>query len=1567
VAQNQQLNALAQQAGLTQQQKDQIAGLSKLLDSHQSLMSMPSDVASQEFNKKTPDQQKAHTSFFSGDNPLGNALHYVTSAAKTIIAAPFKALNEVSDFSTRLYRTAAISMDQGVDLGAAFKIANDKGDKVFSPGRITDAEGKFGKDMMSVAVKIASGDSLASIQANGTDAEKLIASTAVQLQESGKNDLLLQDAIDAAQAAKYSPGRQLANLLLPGSMEGSGFLYKGISGIGDASFRIFLDPTLVFGKAKKAVDAGEWVLFNILGKEKYSYGRSLLGTVNNPERVDRVFQDTRVVNFFDTYGAKLDELSNARKSGNNQAGAKISAELTRIAPEFGPATQSELIAAGVKNAETAKGYLKNVDVTAAILRGQTGRKTALIPILDTSRKVRISILTTGNKVLDIDKVGSALIKAYYGLDTKTEDIVQGLNAKSEMIAAGEKSVGKLRQSGSFVFTNNQIRGRIDRFAAKFAITPYFKEDFFDFNALDSSDKIYQLARLGMTRYHARVIKEAFSAGNEGQKRQIFDGLWDTMAEIKGWNKASIGQKIIRDARTKPEMYAASIPRKVIDPVTGAKTTELFNPAAIGPDGEQMAILDWQLSSGISVPKMSALNAAVAKEALLSRKFGINYKKWIEDGTNFWSWGTLAGPRTVIRNAGEDLLLHGLIGESPFAAIAGRRFMTRLAKADPEAKASMIARITSKIDRPEVTAQIEKALKSGDSNDFQTIVATQLVKNSLGSVLDEAAYKRMANHFKYGNKESLNSAVSDGARNAQNGGNYATSVTKDVSFYGAHNRQELELDGIKWEKATGVAYGLIDPTVSQASRISWLFSLATNANSDLGALAFRYMKPGMEEATRRKIAIEGITAYLEKLPEKAYGRFGLAAVGVDKQTHAAAIYDSVRAIVSKLDGSLNDELVSKIRTVDKDGNILINAKELSLDDLPSIGKYNDAPKYISGPTFIPSTGQNFTAGFINSTWDLMAKGNAELSRKPMAHYELNQVLKIMDESGFRKNQIDRATKGLTDEAKILAETNAEKQLAAIAEDIAANRVLSYVDNPDVRSQLAMSVRNFARFYRATEDFYRRAVRSVRYNPESLARASLTYEGIIHSGWIHTDESGDQYFFYPGLSPVYRVMDKVAKAFGVNSGFQTGLPIEFSAKLKMITPSMNPDSLFPTFAGPAAAFPVKMVGNLVPQFKELEQYLTGNYGQDQPMISALLPAHLNRFLQTLNKDERNGQYASAFRKAATYVEASGQGLKTTIGPDGVEIPPSPGDIAEYQQKLQGASTTVLALRFLFGFFAPASPSVTLKSDMAGWARDNGTVSYKAAFNQLIEQYHGDIDKATGEWIKYYPNQVPYTVAESESTVVANVRAVDKATSWLTENQDLLSRYPQAAAFLIPQAGTFSFDTYRLLSQSGLKQNKSLEEFTRQVSVAKDQQTYFDTKSEYDKKLVMAFSTDSKRRIRDEWQMWADEFKGARPLLQIQLAKSASNQVERVQALDDLRNMLNDTSVTTEARTRKALKEMLNEYDSYVSQRDRAASPGSSFSASYKDNLDVNAQNRIKSIASGNANAEAAFNSLFAPLFR
>jgi hypothetical protein len=80
-----------------------------------------------------------------------------------------------------------------------------------------------------------------------------------------------------------------------------------------------------------------------------------------------------------------------------------------------------------------------------------------------------------------------------------------------------------------------------------------------------------------------------------------------------------------------------------------------------------------------------------------------------------------------------------------------------------------------------------------------------------------------------------------------------------------------------------------------------------------------------------------------------------------------------------------------------------------------------------------------------------------------------------------------------------------------------------------------------------------------------------------------------------------------------------------------------------------------------------------------------------------------------------------------------------------------------------------------------------------------------------------------------------------------------------------------------------------------------------------------------------------------------------------------MLADPMVETEPKTRSLLKKMLTQYDSYASSKEFAELPGSGVSQEYKDILKQNTLNTLKSIAGNDANALAAYNSLFAPLFR
>jgi len=1548
------ITAAASRANLNPKQKAQIDGLQKLLDSHKGLLALPAPVAQNKFKSLPQEQQNAHVALFGGDDNeapeqkrgwLGGAIHYAGQGVKQTIGRVFGGLNEVSDFMTRVYRTGAIALDQGVDLDKAFKMANDKGDQVFSPTRLADARNKYGLDRINVAVKVAQGIPLDQIISSGTEAEKLIAAEAAKGQ-----DKLFQDALDKVQAAKYSPGRQLANLLLPEGLEGSGFLYKGISGFGDAAYRVFSDPTLALGKAKKAYDAANYALFKIAGDA---------GAVDNAfSKVNPLTGRNGVTDFFNTYGKELENLKNARTARDPVAAEKASAQLRRLAPEFGPAATDEFIRAGVKDADTAKAYLQNHADIKTILSGQAARKTPLVPRLDAARKARVAFFTATDRIFNIDKVGQKVVQALYGTAPQYEDIVTGITTRVEDIAKTEKQVGRLKgPDGGFRMPLSQIQGRIDRFARKFTTIPYFKDGFFDVNALDAPTQVYRLARLGNSRYHSRIIAETFAAGNEGQRKQIFAGLYNTIAEIRGVSKSVNGKSYMDEfaGSGRNKQYASSIAKRKVNEL-GEEVTELTNPAEF--DGQQMAIFAHQLSPNMAVPSIIDLDRLAARSGVIDRIMGVSHNKWSERMTSYWSIGTLAGPRFPVRNATEDLMLHLAVGDSPWGVAKARLLSTKLRQAKGEGQLGFINKLVYRKETAKYAARIDEAIAKGDTRAVQKVMAEAILESKVVSKLDAEGAELLKEIAEFGYLDDTLNAVAEGGKNALRAGDQYLNATTDVSKFGKMGA--IVVDNKKLKQATGLkAYGEFNPVATDEDRIGWLVQIGIIAKDDLGRIAL------MNLDNDGKRAIDAVQEYLDSLPVKDRERFSLYSTGASTRVHAERVVAATKNLVSKRNGEINDDLLNKIRFRNDKGDMVISTKDFRLEDLPDKMNADLAPNWIVGPRFVPiSDNDNFAASLVDKTWDYMGEANARFSREPLVIDSMIRIRKDMRATGFEKRIMDQFTAGKTGAELKIAEDAAKVHLVSIAEDLAKERVLAFVDNPAVRSQLAMSARNFARFYRATEDFYRRVYRTVKYNPEALTRASLTYEGVAHSGFVQTDDTGDQYFFYPGLTPVYKVMNGVMKAFGVPTAFQVPMPVEFGGKLKMITPSMNPDSLFPTFAGPLASVPMKMIFNVVPQLKTIEETFLGAYGVDQPMINAALPGHVNRILAALNKDERNSQYASAFRKAATYLEASGHGLKPKIDPEtNLEIPPTPAELAEYQDRIQSATISVLAVRALFGFIAPASPQITLKSDLSKWVRDNERTSYKQVFNQLINQY-GSIDKAMEEWIRLFPDEMPYTVSESDNVSVLAARSVDKSVGWIQENEGLLKKYREGGVFLMPREGDFNFDAYKLLYKSGLKQNKTLQDFLREIQTAKDEQEYYTQRDNFEAQLAVTYSDVAKRQLRDQFAVWKEQFLGARPMLQEELGKGAESKIRRLRAYDDLRRMLADESVTASPKTKAVLTQMSLAFDQYQNARD-AVYGNTDTAQSYKDLLQMNIKTQLQQLAKGNANAQAAYDVLFARL--
>jgi hypothetical protein len=1363
-----------------------------------------------------------------------------------------------------------------------------------------------------------------------------------------------------------------------------GAAYRTISGLGDAAFRIFTDPILALGKAKKAYDVSKYALDNIVG---------------NAGNVEKAFQVASVQRFDTDFVGALKNYSTARKGlkeggADPQALVQASIQLKRIAPEFGDDVIDAMLKEGVVEAGTIKNFLANSEDALRTLRGQAGRQVQLLPRMDLARRTRIATLTTGNKVLRFDQSGKRISREVFTDQTTIGGIEAQLMAKTKfidnrtgeaatantpkefleqveknVIGEIERKTAKLRADGAFRMPLDYVQDRIDRFASKFTKVPFFRDNFFDPNAVDSAEKVYQLARLANTRYNSRLFAEAFKAGDEAQKRQIMMGVFNTVAEIRGLNKVPGGKNILDDlANSSREQLFA--PRILVRDAKGKPvlnddgTYRYFEPSNF--NDQQFAIFDFQLAEGMSVPKIQDIDGVVDRFQVGSKIMNWSHSQWAENLTSAWSFLTLAGPRFAVRNSIEDLMVHLAVGDGAWGLVASRRLSTKLRLGQGGETLGVINKLIKRSDRELYASKIAAAKTVQDA---RKVMADAVMADKYLGKLDSQAREIIAEMAEFGAIDELLAGVAEGGKKGITGADHWTDALRTIDKFGTS--RQYKIDGVTYSKQSGGNYREYSPITAEG-KIAWVTSIAAIGNDPLGSIALRYMSDSPES---KEFAIRQIIKFIDS-PEyaKQKARYQLYRPGnnADVRVHAENVYAATRNLFVNSQDKVNQKLLAKVSIRTPEGGIKINTRDLGIDDLPSLAE--DAPQFISGPSIMPIADGNPAGKIVGKHWNWVGEMNARWSREPMVLSAAVDMRKRWKAGGLEERYLKIMTDPIRNNAKLSldekavlikdAEIKAKVKIIEMTQDLAKERVLAYVDNPEVRTQLAFTMRNFARYYRATEDFYRRVLRGVRYNPESIARLSLTYEGVSHSGFIQKDDQGEAYFIYPGMQPVYAAMSKLATAFGIKGAFVAPMPVEFGAKLNMISPSMNPDSLFPTFSGPLAALPVKMMYELIPSLKESEKYLFGEYGEDQPIINAILPAHINRALGALNKDERDSQYASAFRKAVTYLEASGHGLKITKDANGNDVPPSPGDLEEYQDRLKATTQTVLGMRFFSALVLPASPSVQLKSEMAGWVRDNERTSFKQVFSNLVTEYNGDYTRATEEWIKLFPQQMPYTVSESKKNTVAVIKYGEAAGNWVDNNTELLKKYPEAAAFLIPNIGKFSYDAYKTMMNEGFLDKKQVGDFLRESQIATDKQYYFQQRKDYLATLEATPSVEQKRLINQQWDTWSGQFMSVRPQLQTEFASGGASDVRREIALNDLRNMLTNEKNLPKTKTVAVLRQMLQTYDQFSTQFS-SITDRTDAAQDRKDALQAGAKAQLQELANSNPNTKSAYDVLFASL--
>lgn len=633
-----------------------------------------------------------------------------------------------------------------------------------------------------------------------------------------------------------------------------------------------------------------------------------------------------------------------------------------------------------------------------------------------------------------------------------------------------------------------------------------------------------------------------------------------------------------------------------------------------------------------------------------------------------------------------------------------------------------------------------------------------------------------------------------------------------------------------------------------------------------------------------LASPAMSEFRKRAQRAAYTKDGVK-VGDDPDLARAALHDlaadqitDMRNLLSGPDGVPIPTLVQRIRAT---------GRAPTADFLERIPA-GERPEHAIGKTWTPVLPDTSTAETIKA-------GLRSLTRVPYRMVVEEPINKLSRSPIFLTNLI-QARRGLAGYADRLVDqgmprAGAERIARSTAAEQAYHASVRQIDDPQLRTQMDVIGRNFFTFSRATQDFARRWGRTMREDPTRLRRAQLAVEGGVHSGFVTKDDQGNLQFTYPGSGAAINAILSLGKALHIPG--IVALPVQPNLSTKLIYLNAGLDNPIGFTVSPLVSTPVGLLEHLVPGHNlgkaDLDVAMRGQLGAGRPLWEALLPTQLRRMWAAAGSDERNSQMASVVRNAIVHLDAAGQ------------LPPAdatPPERDAYLAKLQTAAHNHLFARAVFAFFAPGapgSPEENTDSDAADpFYRAQGIASLKDEFRKMV----GDLGygQALAVWTKLHPDKLAFTVGTTQTAGQSlELPATRGAQQWMQDHAELLHKYGNVAAYLIPSdPGEFSQQAWQAQLEMGLRDKKPIDQMYADVRVRGAEREYYDSLDSRDAAIAKALAvgdTDRAKAIKAGFTVWSEQFQAANPLFAAKQADYAGRTVRATEALTTIREMLGD----------------------------------------------------------------------------
>lgn len=507
----------------------------------------------------------------------------------------------------------------------------------------------------------------------------------------------------------------------------------------------------------------------------------------------------------------------------------------------------------------------------------------------------------------------------------------------------------------------------------------------------------------------------------------------------------------------------------------------------------------------------------------------------------------------------------------------------------------------------------------------------------------------------------------------------------------------------------------------------------------------------------------------------------------------------------------------------------------------------------------------------------------------------------------------------------AEVLGQKRFAEIAMNEAVDQVLKYADNPSIRSNFALSVRTVGRFYRATEDFYRRVYRLKDVSPQVLYRMRLAHVSLNANGEVYEDADGKPYIMMPMDNVIFKATDTTLRVLTGQSDSQYKQPMfnDFTLKLELMNPSFSPEAGVPQFSGPVAALGVIAVKNLLGNFdnplvqktaEELDNIALGQIGDNVTIRKAIIPGTLAKVWTMLDPSEKDRQEVTAAQQAVAYNAANGIYLNPSA---------SNQEKADYLKNIRVSAHNILFMRSMLGLISPVAPTMQESVGVPDYLLDVGITGLRPEFFDILEaiqsKYGDDVqdpyDMALSIFTGKYPGKIVYTVSRNENQTKVLIKSTDEMKDWALSNRKFIKTYGEAAYIFAPRTGDFNAAAYNWLQANDLVKDKTLEKYFDDVQVAEDKQRYYDI-AQWERENMNKEGRVSERGfILQSAQSAREGLINSNPLLLEAITGGGNEIATEKSMMQSIREIVNDANTPVDEATRLRMRTALQAMDDFL----------------------------------------------------